>query len=85
MQVGPFYADFLCRNHRLIVELDGFSHDIAPQKDIYRDRILEQLGYRVLHFQNAEVFGSVEGVIIAIGLALGDSPTPDPSRNREGR
>jgi very-short-patch-repair endonuclease len=84
MPVGPFFADFLCREQMLIIELDGFSHDISPEKDIYRDRYLNEAGYRVLRFTNAEVLGNVEGVIVVIQRALLEGPTPDPSRKREG-
>ena len=37
MPVGPFFADFLCRELLLLVELDGFSHDVAPERDTRRD------------------------------------------------
>lgn len=84
MPVGPFFADFLCREHRLIVELDGFSHDVDPDRDVYRGRFLREAGYRVLHFTNADVLGNAEGVAITIGLALVDRPTPNPSRLRVG-
>jgi very-short-patch-repair endonuclease len=84
MPVGPFFADFLCREHKLVVELDGHSHDVSPERDIFRDKYMFEAGYRVLRFPNADVLGNVEGVIIAIQSALADGPTPDPSRKREG-
>lgn len=84
MPAGPYFADFLCRSHRLIIELDGQSHDRAPHRDLVRDRYLNAAGYRVMHFPNADVLGNVEGVTTAIRLALGDPPTPNPSRKREG-
>lgn len=84
MPVGPFFADFLCRERMLIVELDGFSHDIQPHRDMQRDGFLQQSGYQVLHFSNAEVKGNAEGVVAAIRLALEEGPTPSPSRKREG-
>ena len=84
MPVGPFFADFLCRERGLIIELDGHSHDIQPERDVYRDRYLVEQGYRVLHFTNMEVLGNVEGVVSEIKRALADWPTPDPSRKREG-
>jgi very-short-patch-repair endonuclease len=84
MPVGKFYADFLCRRRKLIIELDGFSHDIDPERDVWRDRYLTQAGYRVLHFRNEEVLTNVEGVVTMIRFALGDGPTPNPSRRREG-
>ena len=70
LKVGPFYPDFVCRQLKLIVELDGHSHDIAPERDIYRDRHLSELGYRVLHFTNADVLENIEGVVTAIEMEV---------------
>ena len=70
MQVGPFFPDFLCRELKLIVEVDGHSHDVQPERDVYRDRYLSEAGYRVLHFTNADVLGNVEGVVTAIRLEV---------------
>ena len=72
MPVGRFFADFVCRDRMLIVELDGFSHDVAPQRDVVRDRFLRDAGFRVLRFNNTEVFENTEGVVTAIRLALLD-------------
>lgn len=71
MPVGRYFADFLCRRHKLIVELDGFSHDVAPERDVVRDQALRDAGYRVLHFSNEEVYSNIEGVVTAIKLAVG--------------
>ena len=70
MQVGDFYADFLSRKSKLIVELDGYSHDVAPERDVWRDAQLRRAGYRVLHFSNEDVRANIEGVVEAIHLAL---------------
>lgn len=67
MPVGPFFADFLCRELKLVIELDGFSHDLAPERDVARDRWMKREGYTVLRFANAEVHGNLEGVVTAIG------------------
>ncbi len=85
MPVGPFFADFLCRERSIIIELDGHSHDVQPERDAMRDRILKQAGYRVLHFSNGDVLGNVEGVTSAIRMALAEGPTPGSSRKRAGR
>ncbi len=84
MQVGAFFADFLCRERRTIIELDGHSHDIDPARDVWRDSNLRELGYRVLHFTNADVLSNAEGVVTTIRIALAEKPTPGPSRLREG-
>jgi len=70
MQIGPYFADFLCRELKLVVELDGFSHDLRPERDGARDRWLRDQGYRVLHFANADVLGNAEGVVTAIKLEV---------------
>ena len=70
MQIGPFFPDFLCRELKLIVEVDGHSHDVQPERDLSRDRYLLEAGYRVLHFTNADVLGNVEGVVTAIQLEI---------------
>lgn len=66
MPVGPYIADFLSRELKLVVELDGFSHDVAPERDMTRDRWMRDHGYRVLRFTNADVSENIEGVVMAI-------------------
>ena len=66
MPLGPFFADFLCRELGLVIECDGISHDREPARDEARDRWMIANGYRVLRFTNAEVLGNVEGVATAI-------------------
>jgi BirA family biotin operon repressor/biotin-[acetyl-CoA-carboxylase] ligase len=70
MPVGPFFADFLCRELALVLELDGFSHDVAPARDIARDHWLAEHGFTVLRFANAEVQTNAEGVVTAIRLEV---------------
>ncbi len=43
--IDRYYVDFVCREQRLIVELDGGQHS-ERRKDIQRDRDLDTLGYR---------------------------------------
>ncbi len=84
MPVGPYICDFLCRRALLVVELDGESHTATVDYDTRRDAFLRSRGLRVLRFANAEVMGNLESVVVAIQGALADTPTPNPSRKREG-
>jgi len=84
MQIGPFFGDFVCCQARLVVELDGYSHDLSVATDARRDRFLTEQGFQVLRFTNEDVMTNVEGVVSAISAALADRPTPGPSRKREG-
>jgi very-short-patch-repair endonuclease len=81
-QIGPYFCDLVCRSAKLIVEIDGFSHNMRVDHDMRRDAFLVQQGFRVLRFTNEDVMTNLEGVVIAISLALG--PSPSPSRKREG-
>ncbi len=66
MPVGPYFADFLCRELQLVVELDGFSHDLSPAKDAQRDAWMRGEGFTVLRFTNTDVSKNAEGVALAI-------------------
>lgn len=70
MPVGPYFADFLCRELDLVIELDGFSHDVAPERDEPRDRWMQEHGYRVVRFRNEDVFENIEGVVWMIQEAI---------------
>ena len=73
--VGGYIGDFVCREHRLIVELDGSQHFESQYGEV-PDARLRALGYRVLRFQNCEVMASdfgLEGVLARIAEYLPDS------------
>lgn len=77
--VGPYVADFLCAEKRLIVELDGGQH--SAETDAHRTAELERLGYRIIRFWNNELTENRDAVverILAVASAL-------PSRFRGGQ
>ncbi len=84
MPIGPYFADFLCRDLSLMVELDGDSHDQRVAHDVRRDEYCRSLGFEILRFSNADVMDNLEGVVLHIAATLARLPTPSPSRKREG-
>ncbi|WP_235973746.1 endonuclease domain-containing protein [Parasphingopyxis marina] len=50
MPVGPYVCDFLCREAKLAIELDGSQHHDRQAHDAGRTRYIERQGYRVLRF-----------------------------------
>ena len=84
MPVGPYFVDFLCRKLKLVIEIDGHSHDMQQDRDLKRTRDMEEHGYRVIRFANADVMSNVEGVVAEIARVVSGMPTPNPSRRREG-
>jgi len=66
--IGPYFADFACREKHLVVELDG-SHHAANSKDKVRDQFMTALGWSVLRVGSGDVLaelGGVEETIVAI-------------------
>ena len=90
--IGPYVADFACRDLRLAIELDGGQHN--DMVDAPRTEVIEGFGYRIIRFWNNEVFENLEGVIDAIqrelaiarntplsgGRGLGEGVPPYPER-----
>ena len=78
--IGPFIADFVCQQARLIVELDGSQH-AENDRDRRRDEFLAGKGYRVLRFWNSDVVENQAGVLEAI-LAAVTGPLPPTASRR---
>ncbi len=72
MPIGPYFADFACPSARLIVEIDGRTHEDpeAREKDRVRQARLEKQGWRVLRFKDDLVIGGAQLVSDAIRQAL---------------
>jgi very-short-patch-repair endonuclease len=67
--VGPFIADFLCFQARLVVEVDGGQHAGSFQ-DRRRDRWLAANNFRMLRFWNNDVLSNLEGVLTLLAETL---------------
>jgi very-short-patch-repair endonuclease len=74
--IGPYFADFVCREAMLIVELDGSQHAEAVPYDERRTAYLNSLGYSVLRFWNNDLTQSMQGVAESILAALAGCPPP---------
>lgn len=74
--IGPYIADFCCHAARLVVEIDGSSHDWVErlQRDEKRDRWFASQRYRVLRFTNDDVLRNLEGVVVSIREAVFAAP-----------
>ena len=67
--IGDRIMDFFCPAKGLVVELDGETHD--PASDLLRDRrLLDATGFVAIRFTNEDVMRNLEGVLVALELAL---------------
>ena len=67
--VRPFVLDFFCPACKLAIELDGDIHDDQREQDEARTEYLVSLGYRVIRFNNEEVFTVLPTVVGGIARA----------------
>jgi len=62
--VGNYIADFMCKDLKLIIEVDGESHEIEERwyKDKFRQKELEEMGFAILRFTDDEVMNDLRNV-----------------------
>ncbi|MCR9192712.1 MAG: DUF559 domain-containing protein [Gammaproteobacteria bacterium] len=71
--IDSYIADFVCRQKKLIIELDGSQHMDNIAYDQKRTNHLIKQGYTVLRVWNNDIFENIEVVLEHI-LQLLDTP-----------
>lgn len=66
--IGPYIADFAWLSARLIVEVDGDTHETSAGRrhDARRDAFLRAQGFTVLRFDNSDVIDAPDHVFTEI-------------------
>ena len=84
MPVGPYICDFMCREAKLVIEVDGGQHDERALQDAQRTAFIESQGFRVVRFWNNDVLADTDGVLMRILGIIGSSPPPAPPASGRG-
>ena len=53
--IAGFIVDFYCHKSGLVVEVDGDIHDLQQEEDARQEKVLREMGLRVVRFGNEEV------------------------------
>ena len=53
--IENYIVDFICRKAKLIIEIDGYSHNFKYDEDMTRDQHLRELGYTVVRFREKDI------------------------------
>ena len=71
--IGPYFADFVCREAKLVVEVDGATHSTEEElsHDARRTAFLREQGYRIVRFVNDDVYRNLRGALETILAELG--------------
>jgi histidinol dehydrogenase len=64
--ISPYVVDFACLAARLVVEIDGMSHDSNIERDRERQKYLEQQGFKIVRFSNADVLKDVTAIAVTM-------------------
>ena len=66
--VGPYFADFLCRERSVVVEVDGGTHSTETEiaRDVARNKDIASAGYRIFRVHNRDVFDNIDRVLDAL-------------------
>ena len=61
--IGGYIADFYCLEKKLVIEIDGWSHDDKYEYDKARDEYMESLGLFVLRISDIDVKRDMRNVL----------------------
>jgi len=85
--IGPYIADFAWLSARILIEVDGASHDLNGRatEDLQRDSFLKSQGFQVIRVRDQGVIANKASAFAAIEDAVRSHlSTPPPARHREG-
>jgi len=82
--IGRFIVDFAANDPKLVIEIDGNTHDNDDARDVARTRFLESEGYRVVRYSNSDVMKNLEGVLMHLAAVIAEMRSPLPTLSPEG-
>ena len=68
--IAGFIVDFYCHKAGLVIEVDGDIHDLQQEEDARREKVLHELGLRIVRFRNDEVVRELSAVVESINELL---------------
>ncbi|CAN7414882.1 endonuclease domain-containing protein [Neorhizobium tomejilense] len=69
LPIGRYFADFACRDRKLVIEIDGSQHANSDY-DRQRDSFMNADGWSVARFWNVAVLAEMESVLETIVAIL---------------
>lgn len=64
--IGNYIADFYCREKKLVIEIDGWTHDNKHEHDVARDEYMQSLGIHVLRISDKDVKQDMANILVWI-------------------
>jgi len=65
--IGEYIVDFFCSQLKLVIEIDGDSHNEGNYKyDLKRQKWLESIGLTILRFDDIDVKKDMKNVLMSV-------------------
>ena len=61
--IQGFIVDFYCHKSALVVEVDGDVHDLQKEEDERREKVLSEMGLKIVRFRNDEIVMGLSSVV----------------------
>ena len=58
--IGNYIADFFSKELKLVIEVDGITHEYKQQEDFEKDLVFNEMGYKVLRFEDNDVLNHID-------------------------
>lgn len=84
--IDNYILDFFCYELMLGIEVDGYSHEFLEvyNKDVVKEKKMNEIGIAVLRFSDNEVLRDMENVIRAIEFYIVEYEKHTPNPSQEG-
>lgn len=70
--IDNYIVDFICRKLKLIIEVDGYSHQFKIEKDRLIEIQIEKYGFKVLRIDEYEIKKNLNNVVRIIEATIQD-------------
>ena len=74
--IGNYIVDFYCARLRLIIEIDGSSHDFKQDYDSFRYEYFKTIGLTVIKFTDIEIKRNLEAVLRSLNEKISEMIPP---------
>ena len=84
--IDNYILDFFCYELMLGIEVDGYSHEFLEvyNKDVVKEKKMNEFGIYVLRFSDNEVLKDMENVLRAIEFYILEYEKHTPNPSQEG-
>ena len=78
--IGHYIADFYCDKAKVVIEIDGSSHNDKIEYDNERDEYMKALGLTVLRITDSDVKRNLNNVVAFLKSEINSIILTTPSR-----